>query len=187
MDRPIDSFESSFKPLCSWIGRSFKCQCTVMDISWWKASSSIKQMDTRGAGFKKTNTLWYTDRTWRLLSGSTIPDTLFEKVGNKDLKNVKGKLWPVDQRVPAGLSNPVRPIWALSGQFYLICCGQFFPIGGEGDQTSSQVNQTADVQVRAAGGGGADGVCCTNHVAVAPLDTAIFSKNVNIEINLKEI
>ena len=56
---------------------------------------------------------------------------------------------------------------------YLIICGQLLAVGSEGDEASGQVNQTADLQVTvgAAGGRGADCVCCTHHVAVTPLDT----------------
>lgn len=58
--------------------------------------------------------------------------------------------------------------------FYLVYSGQLLAIGHEGDQASSQVDQAADLQVRvgAAGGSRIDGIPRTNHVTVAPLDTA---------------
>lgn len=57
----------------------------------------------------------------------------------------------------------------------LIRCRQLGVVGGEGDEARAQVDQTADLQVGvgAAGGGGADGVGRTHHVAVTPLKAAV--------------
>lgn len=58
--------------------------------------------------------------------------------------------------------------------FYLIRGGQLLAVGGERDEASGQVDQTADLQVGvgATGGRRAERVPSTHQVAVTPLDTA---------------